>query len=188
MHYGFIFVSWYNARVTIMNKAKKSRRDIIQEICINGIIAATYAVLTIAISPIAYGPIQFRLSEVMVLLCFFNKKYTIGLTLGCFLANCLSPTASLDIWFGTGATLLACLCMIFCKHLALAAIFPVISNAFIIGWELTYFGEPFWMSVLTVGIGELGVMIVAYVAFMLLKKNQSFFKAIKADQNLEFKF
>ena len=168
---------------------KKSRKDIIQEICVNGVIAATYAALTIAMSPIAYGPIQFRFSEIMVLFCFFNKKYTVGLTLGCFLANLMSPTASLDIIFGTVATLLACLCIMFCKHLVVATIFPVLFNAFIVAWELTFFGEPYWFSVLTVGLGELVVMIVSYLIFMLvIKRNKGFLRVIKADQNLDYKF
>ena len=168
---------------------KKSRKDIIQEICINGVIAATYAALTIAMSPIAYGPIQFRFSEIMVLFCFFNKKYSIGLTLGCFLANLMSPTASLDIIFGTAATLLACLCIMFCKHLVVAAIFPVLFNAFIVAWELTFFGEPYWLSVLTVGLGELVVMVISYIIFILIiKRNKEFLRVIKADQNLDYKF
>ena len=167
---------------------KRTRKEIIQGICINGIIAATYAALTIAMSPIAYGPIQFRFSEIMVLLCFFNKRYSVGLTLGCFLANCLSPTASLDIFFGTAATLIACLGIMFSKWLLLAAAFPVISNAFIIAWELTFFGEPYWFSALTVGLGELTVMVAAYIIFMVLKRNKGFFKIIQANQNLEFKF
>ena len=49
---------------------KKSRKDIIQEIALNGLIAATYAVLTIVASPLYYGPIQFRFSEILVLFCF----------------------------------------------------------------------------------------------------------------------
>ena len=167
---------------------KRTRKEISQSICINGIIAATYAALTIAMSPIAYGPIQFRFSEILVLLCFFNKRYSVGLTIGCFLANCLSPTASLDILFGTAATLLACLGIIFSKWLLLAVSFPIITNAFIIARELTFFGEPYWFSALTVGLGELVVMVASYIIFMILKRNNGFFKVIKADQNLEFKF
>ena len=58
---------------------EKSRRDIIQEICLNAVIAATYAALTMVISPLSYGPIQFRFAEILVLFCFFNKRYAIGL-------------------------------------------------------------------------------------------------------------
>lgn len=167
---------------------KEKRTDIVQDICFNALIAAAYAALTIAIAPIAYGPIQFRISEIMVLLCFFNKKYSIGLTLGCLIANIFSPTASLDIPFGTLATLIACIGVMFSKRLIVAIWFPVLVNAFIIAGELYLFGEPYWMSVLTVGIGELVVMIAAYIIFILLKRSKPFMKAIKANQNLEVKF
>ncbi|HEX6988582.1 MAG TPA: QueT transporter family protein, partial [Bacillota bacterium] len=36
-----------------------------------GLIAATYAVITIALAPISYGPIQVRLSEALTLLPFY---------------------------------------------------------------------------------------------------------------------
>lgn len=48
-------------------------------------------------------------------------------------------------------------------------------------------GEPYWMSVLTVGAGKLAVLTVGYIIFMLLRKNTFFFKSIKANQNLDFK-
>ena len=172
-----------------MEKETKARRtDIIKDMTANALIAALYAAFTIAIAPISYGPIQFRFSEILVLLCFFNKKYMIGLTLGCLLANLYSPTASLDIPFGTAATLVACVGIMFSKHLAVAAIFPVVCNAFVVGGELYLFGSPFWYNVLWVGVGELVVMIAAYVIFMLLKRNESFYKLINATQNTEFKF
>ena len=79
----------------------KSRKDLVQEICLNAVITTLFAVLTIVISPLSYGPIQLRFSEILVLFCFFNKRYSIGLVLGCLIANCFSPTASLDIIFGT---------------------------------------------------------------------------------------
>ena len=46
----------------------------------NGIIAGLYAALTLACYPFAYGMIQFRISEFLVLLCFFRKDYTVGIT------------------------------------------------------------------------------------------------------------
>ncbi len=52
-----------------MNTTKQTR-----ELAMTAIVAALYAVLTLAIAPIAYGAIQFRLSEVMTLLAFYDKK------------------------------------------------------------------------------------------------------------------
>ena len=163
---------------------KISERDIV----INGLIAAIYVAVTLLGAPIAYGAIQFRISEILVLLCFFNRKYSVGLILGCLIANFASPMALLDVPFGTLATLLACVGIMFSKHLIVAIWFPVITNAFIVAAELTTLGEPYWFSVLTVGAGELAVMIAGYIIFMLLKRNKKFFEYIHANINLDFKF
>ncbi|MDD7183948.1 QueT transporter family protein, partial [Peptostreptococcus porci] len=53
-------------------------------------VAALYAVLTWAIPSLSYGPIQFRVSEIMTLLAFYNPQYVIGLTVGCAIANLFS--------------------------------------------------------------------------------------------------
>lgn len=74
------------------------------------IIAALYAVITLVLAPISYGPIQFRVSEIMVLLAFFDPFYIVGLTLGCFIANILGPNGLADIIFGTLATFISVLC------------------------------------------------------------------------------
>ena len=167
-----------------MKKFRISERDI----ALNGIIAALYAVITFIGSPIAYGAIQFRIAEILVLLCFWNRKLAIGLVVGCLIANAISPLGLLDVFFGTLATLIACLGIIFCKHLIVAILFPVLANAFIVAAELTTLGEPYWLSVLTVGAGELAVMVVAYIIYMILKRKQGFFTLIRATRNLNFKF
>ena len=63
----------------------------VKEVAINAMIACVYAALTIACSSIAYGGIQFRISEILIFLAFYNKKYIPGLIIGCFLANLPSP-------------------------------------------------------------------------------------------------
>lgn len=55
------------------------------------VIAALYVVLTIAVSPLAYGVLQFRISELLKPLALHGKKYVIALTLGLILANLFSP-------------------------------------------------------------------------------------------------
>ena len=58
----------------------------------------------------------------------------------------------------------------------------------IIAAELTFYNEPYWISVLTVGAGELAVMVISYIFFILIKRNRVFMRAIKANQNLDCKF
>ena len=43
-----------------------------------GLIAAIYVVATMLCSSLAYGQVQFRVSEVLMLLCYFNKDYIIS--------------------------------------------------------------------------------------------------------------
>ena len=159
-----------------------------QDIVVNGLLAAFYVVVTYLLAPISFGAIQFRFSEILVLTCFFDKKKIVGLTLGCLIANLVSPLGLMDVGFGTLATLLACLGIIFCKHLIVAIIFPVVFNGLIVGLELFIIGEPFWLSSLTVAAGELAVLIVGYVIIMIFKRRKEFYRVIRATQNIDFKF
>ncbi len=121
----------------------------------SAIIAALYAVLTWLLAPISYGVIQFRISEILVLLVVFNPKYAYALVIGCLVANTTSSLGWYDMVFGTLATLIGILPMLKLKRLELAALFPVISNAVIVAIELfIVFEEPIWLSILTVGLGE----------------------------------
>ena len=64
------------------------------------LIAAIYVVMTLAIAPLSFGMIQIRISEVLMLMAFIDKKYAPGLVLGCFIANCFSPFGMMDVVFG----------------------------------------------------------------------------------------
>ena len=168
------------------------RNEVIKRIASNAIVAALYFVLTVATSAFSYGAIQVRIAEALVLLCFFRKDYIIGVTLGCLLANLFStmPMPILDMVFGTLATLISSVAIAFMKKLFIATLFPVIANAFVVGAELYFMlQEPFWMSCLTVGIGEfIAVSVLGYTLFMILGRQEDVLKAIHAKQNLEFKW
>ena len=160
-----------------------------KDIIANSLIAALYVVLTMVTYPFSYMGIQFRVAEIMVLLCFFRKDYAFGLVIGCAIANLPSAIGLVDVGFGSLATLIACLGIMFMKNLGIACLFPVVSNAFIVGFELWKFlGLPFWISVAEVAIGEFAVMVVGYIFFMLIKRRKGFFDTIRANQNIEFKW
>lgn len=141
--------------------------------------AALYVVLTVAIAPLAYGPVQFRFAEMLVLLCMFNKDYCWSMALGCLIANFFSPMWALDVPFGTLATILAVICVAKCNNLWIATIFPTVFNGIIIAIELYIaFHEPIWLSMLTVAGGELAVLLAGALVFTLLQKNKTFMKLI----------
>ena len=129
----------------------------------SAIIAGLYVALTWVLAPISYGQIQFRLSEVLILIAVFNYKYIPGLIIGCFISNIPSSLGWYDMVFGTLATTIALVPMIWVKKLPIASIFPVLSNAFIVAFELclafdTMFIDVYFLNVLTVGLGEAVVL------------------------------
>ena len=107
------------------------KRTTIYYLAVNAIIAAVYAVLTVVIAPLAYGPVQFRFSEILIFLAFYNFRYIPGLILGCFIANLFSPMMSYDIVFGTLATTIAVLGIRYCSRLFKSEAAGLFAGAFI---------------------------------------------------------
>lgn len=64
------------------------------------IIAALYAMLTIAIAPLSYGPVQFRVSEALKALVLVQPWAIPGIVVGTFTANLFSPYVGLGelVW------------------------------------------------------------------------------------------
>lgn len=154
-----------------------------------GVVTALYVVMTLLCSNFAYGQVQFRVSEMLMLLCFFNKDYIISMTLGCFLANIFSSLGAVDLLFGTAATLIAAVLIYVCRkktNLIAASLFPVVSNALLVGLELKLvLGLPFWINAAYVALGELVcVTVLGVIVFKVLEKNKSFMKLIMAGQNV----
>ena len=133
-----------------------------QQLTTAAIIAAIYAVLTLALPLPQYGPVQFRLAEAMTVLPFLFPEAIPGLTVGCFLANLLGSPMPADWVVGTAATLIAAVWTSRLHHRALAPLPPVICNMALVGAEIALFfpteGMGFWaaygFNALTVGIGE----------------------------------
>lgn len=77
-------------------------------IAYNSIVAAIYVVLTVVCFYASYGLLNFRISEILNILVFFNPAYIIGLTVGCLISNAfgllLSMAGPWDLLIGTGAT------------------------------------------------------------------------------------
>ena len=153
----------------------------------SAVIAAIYAGLTYfaAILNVAYGGIQFRFSEALTILTVFSPAAIPGLTIGCFLGNITSPYGLVDIVCGTLATLIAAVLSYKTRNIKfkdlplLSALFPVISNAIIVGLEITLFMpegfafKAFLIFAFQVGFGELatcyGLGIPLYKVIKRLK-------------------
>ena len=65
------------------------------------LIVALYVVMSLAIPELGFGPIQFRVSEILTLLAFVDPSYVMPLTLACAIVNIWSPFGIIDIIFGS---------------------------------------------------------------------------------------
>ena len=177
----------------------------VRNITLIGVIAALYAVLTIACGPVSYSFMQFRFSELFNLFVFFNPTTTVGLTIGCLVANLYSTVGLLDIVMGTATTLVACILMIFysklVKNLFSAGFIPCIANALVvpftiylcsIGTSDAFLLEPaiYFTMFGWVFLGEfVCIVCVGYPRFMALTKtNPSFYRLIGVPRNMDFKW
>lgn len=152
-------------------KPQKRRRSATRAISRAAVIAALYTVLTLACAPIAYGPIQFRISEAMVLLPLICPEAVIGLTLGCFLSNIF--TSPWDMLLGSLATLAAALLTLALRKVWLGWIPPVALNGLIVPvvFLLTDIPGAYWFNALTVAAGELAVVVVLGIPLFMGLKN-----------------
>jgi len=144
-----------------------------KQISIGGVVAALYFVITITpgISAISYGQFQIRIAEALTVLPFIYPGAIAGLFVGCLLANIFGPFGIQDIIFGSFLTLNAAWLTYFLRQTGrpiLAPLPPVILNAFGVSAYLHFiFGEPYWLFVLTIGLGE---VIACYgIGYPLLK-------------------
>lgn len=134
----------------------------LRQLTFAAVLAAVYAVLTLALPVPQYGPVQIRFAEALCVLPFLLPAATPGLFVGCALANLASPYV-LDVFFGSAATLLACLWTARLRSRWLAPLPAVVCNAVIVGAEIAFsevgLGPAFWpafgFNALTVGAGEL---------------------------------
>jgi len=121
-----------------------------------GVIAAAYAACTLItllfLGSLAWGPIQFRVSEALCVLALFTPAAIPGLTLGCVIANVMNIVISgtgmlgmLDVVFGSLATFAGALFTWKMRHHPLVALAgPVLANALIV---------PAYLPLLLQGVG-----------------------------------
>ena len=156
-----------------------------RQIALNGIVAGLYAAITILTASFAYGNIQFRISEALMMLLLFEPSLTVGLTVGCLIANLFSTVSVLDIVIGTAATLLACLLTTRIKKPWLAPLPTILVNAVMVGAMLSWLympSEQFWYGLLVfggeVGAGEAAVLYVLGIPLYYAMKKTNFLEKL----------
>lgn len=169
------------------------KKSMIYDMTSIAIVVALYVVLTVTppLNGISYGGIQFRLSEMLNFLAFYNRKYIIAITIGCMISNFMNPIMSgpVDALIGGGQTLIFLSLGIFLfkrfmdnylikNVLNLAFFYFAIFFAFtmfMIAGELYFvLKQPFWFNWITTAAGEFIVLIIGGIIMEQLSKRIDF--------------
>lgn len=151
-----------------------------------GIFAALYAVITISLAPISYGPIQVRVSEALTVFPYITPAAIPGLFLGCLVANIYGGLGLADILGGSLCTLIAAFLTYLLsktKKPILAPLPPVVINAFGVSFYLhLLFKLPYWLTVLYIAVGEfLACYVLGYPLLKIILKREKLSKVLKID-------
>lgn len=154
---------------------------------VNGIIAALYVAVAMALPFLAFGAIQFRIAEMFNHLIVFNKRYIFGILAGVFITNLFSPLGIYDIVFGVAHSAISLLLVIWLAPKLKTIVQKMILNSFIltfttfiIAYELMIVFElPFFYTWLTVAVGELAVLLIGIPVFVALNKRLRFAELLK---------
>lgn len=146
------------------------------------LIAAVYFALSMLVSSVAYGPIQFRISEILNLLAFYNPIFAPGIVLGVFFTNLTSPLGVYDLFFGTIHTAISLYCMTRTKNKVLASLWPTIFS-FIIGMELALVMGGGFMGFVTMTLSVMAseliiCTLISLPVYSILEKNHKFIDII----------
>ena len=150
------------------------------------IVAAIYVALTVTppLNAISYGAYQFRISEMMNFMAFYNRKYIMGVTIGCMIAN-LYSFGIIDVFVGGWSTLvfLSLGVYLFSRyknqylikdllrldHFYFAIFFSI--SMVTIAAELHFLqGLPFFLTWFTTAIGEFASLIVGAILINQIAK------------------
>lgn len=141
------------------------------------LVAALYVALTLALQSLSYGSIQFRLSEILNMLAFYNPAYIPALTLGAFISNIFSSLGPIDMAVGTFHTFISLYAMSKIKKPLLASLMPALLS-FIIALQIVIVSpetESFLLAYLSIAISEvILVTLIGLPLFKTLSKNQKF--------------
>ena len=161
-------------------------RSLTFRLALGGITAAAYVILTLFSNMfgLAFGSVQFRISEALCILPVFFPSSIAGLTLGCIISNFFSPINILDVVFGSAATLAAAILCRLWRNVRFRSV-PILSplpavviNAVVVGLEIMIFtpGESGGLTAFLIIAAEvaLGQFVCCYgggiLLFLCLKK------------------
>ena len=148
----------------------------VKQVSLLGVLTALYVALCVVSWPLAYGPFQFRIAEVLIVLPFYNKKYSAAVILGTFIANLIGPFGIVDAVVGSAASAIVCLIIIMTRNKIAIAPAAAVINGLIIGamiyiLDTTVSGPMAGIAIAgSVAFGVFAVVLAGVLAFAGLER------------------
>lgn len=145
-----------------------------KQLTLNGVIAAVYAVLTLA-NPLSFGVLQFRVSTLLLPLAIFVPQVRAGLVIGTAIGNLNSSLGMIDVVVGSIVSAIAVYIVPKTKVKWVMPVLYALDSGVLVALELWYcFKTPIWYNILTVGISgvilySVGIVIMKQVSMLLNK-------------------
>ncbi|MCF8008670.1 MAG: QueT transporter family protein [Halanaerobiales bacterium] len=136
------------------------------------LIAGLYIIITFILSPVSFGPLQFRASEALTVLPILYPEAIPALFIGVLLSNIIGGLGMLDIIGGSLVTLLAAYLTYRYRDSFIAYLSPILLNGFLISIYLhILFGIPYWITVIQISLSEaVVVLLIGYPLVQIIKK------------------
>lgn len=176
------------------NQQKSYDTNQTQGLVRGALVTALYIALTMVVAPVAYGPIQFRISEALNFIGLYNRRYIYSITLGVMIVNFLQSNL-LDVVVGGVHTLISLLIArwlgekvvqwmgekakhpLFVRYIVMTFVFT--ATMFIIAWMLIHLGYEnyFWQTYGVLALSEFIVMTLGgLVMYFLIDPRINFYQ------------
>lgn len=151
----------------------------VKDLVANALICAIYVVLTL-INPLSYGAVQFRFSEIVAVLPFFDRKYIPGVTFGVLIANLFSQLGLIDVFVGVGICVISYTISYFIKNAYINALIYSILCGIFVGGELYFVvNAPLLITAFSVLVGQIVVTMIGVLVFQKIKQKTSIFSKLE---------
>lgn len=135
------------------------------------IVAALYVALTL-INPISFGMFQFRVSAIISVLPFLDKRFIPGCILGVCIANFFSSLGIVDVVAGLTIALINYYGVIHLKNIYIQVICYAMVAGLIVGLELYFVAAaPLVLSMISVFVSLSIIMLIGIPIDKILLKN-----------------
>lgn len=141
------------------------KKKTVNEITFEALLIAVYVAITLALTPVSYGIIQFRVSEIILLLPFYNKKFILPSIIAVAIANAFSTINPIaDVIAGVLIAIISYTLIALIKNKYINAVLYSVLCGLIIGAEIAIFTDSeklleFYMGFASITLSQLIICI-----------------------------